>query len=332
MRESYFIAETAFHHQGEPDYLISLVDGAKNAGADGVKFQVLMEPGDFLSSKHSAFHQLSAFCLRLDQWKTVFQYTQDAGLDIILMPIHEKALELACAFSVKYIDIHSVSFNDRTLLAAIRSQNLPVILGVGGRRMDEIAGLLHYFKGLVQVLMAGFQSYPSKLQNVKLGRISRFKLLWPELRIGYADHSSFDSEFCIKSSEYARLLGADVFEKHVTLNEGENRVDYEAAVSFDKFARLISAVRFIDRYIVPSGDDFVMSPEEVVYRNRQLRCVAKSGLKKGQIIGENDVVLKMTDEPGGLEKTQEVIGKRILEDVGMDGLIRTDSVVCKQFQ
>ena len=322
MRKSYFIAETAFHHEGDADYLKSLIDQTKQSGADGIKFQVLTEPRDFLSTRHSAYERLASFCLSLDQWKRLFDHTQQTGLDIILMPLNLKALELCRDFDIRFMDIHSVLFNDYELLAGIKSKALPVILGVGGREVEEIAELIHFFDGLVEVLMAGFQSYPSDLKKVRLGRISGLRLRWPELCIGYADHSSYLSEFCLKSSEYARLLGANLFEKHVTLREGEVRTDYEAAVSFEKLKEMIASIRFLDDYVMPSPDDFTMTAEELRYRQRQLQCVARSGLRPGQRIEAGDVRLKMIDQADGLARLEEAVGRVVGEAIEPDGLIR----------
>lgn len=67
--------------------------------------------------------------------------------------------------------------------------------------------------------MVGFQAFPSKLEEIKLSRISFLKTKFDSLKIGYADHSEFNSEDAIESNLYARLLGASIFEKHITLKE-----------------------------------------------------------------------------------------------------------------
>ncbi|MBC8883220.1 N-acetylneuraminate synthase family protein [Flavobacterium piscinae] len=57
---------------------------------------------------------------------------------------------------------------------------------------------------------------------------------FPNFKIGYADHSSFDDEYAVLSNEYARLLGATIFEKHFTLDEGLERVDFNSAIGVKK--------------------------------------------------------------------------------------------------
>ena len=136
--------------------------------------------------------------------------------------------------NIKYLELHSVSFNDTSLKKMIKESNIPLILGAGGRTLKEINSLLLYFGSQVEVLMHGFQSFPSKIENVRLDKIFFLASKFPFLKIGYADHSSFDDNFSVTSNEYAYLLGARVFEKHITLEEGVKRIDYESSVGADK--------------------------------------------------------------------------------------------------
>ncbi len=90
----YIYAETAFHHEGDKEYLKKLVKEAKNAGVNGVKFQVLIDLNQLMSRHHSAYQEAEKWVLSFEEWKEIFQYTSELGLDLILMPIDEKAFGL----------------------------------------------------------------------------------------------------------------------------------------------------------------------------------------------------------------------------------------------
>ena len=79
----------------------------------------------------------------------MFEFASKKGLDIILMPLNVKATLLAKHQSVKFLDIHSVSFNDNNLLHAIKSVQKPIIFGVGGRTNTEIENLIAFFEGRI---------------------------------------------------------------------------------------------------------------------------------------------------------------------------------------
>ena len=329
MNNSYLYTETAFHHQGNFDYLIKLIDASYHAGAKGVKFQVLTKCSDFVSTKHKAFADLLSYCFSKEEWINIFEYTASKGLDIILMPLNLESVELAKKIGVKYIDIHSVSFNDTDLLLAIRQSGLGVILGVGGRTLEEIVAMKDFFKEQLCILMVGFQSFPSQLEEIKLSRIAFLKERFPDQLIGYADHSSFDHVHAITSNDYARLLGASVFEKHIAIEEGINRVDYSSAISAEKIASIVSNLQFLDRYILDtSTDSLQMSSAEVIYRNRQLRCVAASRLSKGIVLSKENIKLKLVDNPDfSFTRYDELINRILQKDLEEDELFTINNLL-----
>lgn len=311
MSNFYFYTETAFHHQGDLPYLKDLVHASHQAGATGVKFQVLTRPADFISKKHSAYEELASYCLNVEQWKKVFHYTESLGLDIIMMPLNSEALELRHHFDIKYLDLHSISFNDKRLHERIRETGISLILGVGGRTLEEIQSLKKDFDRQTEVLMAGFQSFPSKLEEVNLGRIKYLKEHFTDLEIGYADHSAFDHPHAVSSHEYAFLLGATFFEKHITLREGHERVDSSAAVTPDKIREIIERIDFLANHVlIPRNQAFSFHDKEWTYRNRQAACVANMPIEKDEVIKPEHVTLKLIDDTDHIfTDLQEVIGK-----------------------
>lgn len=307
MNKSYFYAETAFHHQGDMKYLLKLVDEAKEAGCMGIKFQVLTNCSDFISIYHSGFETLKKFCFSASEWTEILEYTIEIGLEIILMPLNLEALKLLDHIRIKYLDIHSVSFNDIKLLRSIKETGKDIILAVGGRTDSEIQELVSFFDGKVKVLMFGFQAFPTKIHDLKLKRIELLKKKYADLEIGYADHTDFEDDLAVKSSEFARLFGATIFEKHITLEEGSERVDAASAVNPSKMKEIIDNITLIDRSIMQLGDE--MSEPELEYRDRQLKCVASIDIQKGELIEERHISFKMIDVENCFSKLTEVVGK-----------------------
>ena len=219
----YIYAETAFHHEGNVDFLYELIEEIANTSCNGIKFQVLTDPTDFISSRHAGFKSLSTYCFDYKTWENIFEFASKKGLDIILMPLNVKATLLAKHQSVKFLDIHSVSFNDNNLLHAIKSVQKPIILGIGGRTNTEIENLIAFFEGRISVLMTGFQSFPSKLEDIGLGKISMLKLKYPNMEIGYADHSEFGTKEAVVSNEYAAFWVQYFFRSMLPLKKVEKK-------------------------------------------------------------------------------------------------------------
>lgn len=233
MKKSYLYAETAFHHQGDITYLKKLIETSSQIGLNGVKFQVLVNINELVSSYHSQYDILSSYIFSKDQWQDIFSFTKKTGLDIIMMPLDKESFNLDLR-DVAYFDVHPVSYYDDVVINGIKRHDIPIIIGVGGRKIEEINTLIETLGENVKVLMTGFQSFPTNINHVKLLRIKSLANLYPGMTIGYADHSSYNDSMSIVSNEYAYLLGARVFEKHLTLDEGKKRVDFEAAIGPEK--------------------------------------------------------------------------------------------------
>ena len=315
----YLFAETAFHHEGDKSYLLKLVDAAKLSGANGVKFQVLIDLNEFMSAQHSAYEEAKKWVLSESDWKEVFAYTTSIGLDIILMPLDIKAFELVSFFEIKYVEIHSVSFNDQPLLTSLDKIDTPLIFSIGGRTKREINYVVHKYRGRELTLMVGFQSFPTSLKDVKLLKIRQLSAMYPSCTIGYADHSSFDSDEAILSNEYAYILGARVFEKHISIDEGKQRIDYQSAISSTKIQTIIGRLVNLESTLKFNDDSlFELSEVETKYRNRQKVPVAKFDIDEGQPLTENMITMKMIDIKDNIENIEQVIGKKSYKKIMAD--------------
>lgn len=315
----YLYVETAFHHEGNKEYLLKLIDEAKKSSVKGIKFQVLINLNEFMSSYHSAYDDAKNWIFSIEDWIEIFQYTKDLELDIILMPLDVKAFDLISKFEIKYLEIHSVSFKDTKLLNKLKKTKIPLIFGIGGRTIDEVDYIVKKYTDREIILMVGFQSFPSDLKDIKLERISELKKLYPYCAIGYADHSSYESEMCITSNEYAYILGARVFEKHITFEEGVERIDFQSAVSSEKMETIKRRLDYLESILnIDSKEIFNINEKELIYRNRQKIPIAKRTLKAGEIISSDMLELKMINQENVIDSIDEIIGKKILKDMEND--------------
>lgn len=322
----YFFVETAFHHEGDKKYLFKLIDEAKKSGVMGVKFQVLIDLDEFMSPYHSAYNEVKKWIFSFNDWKEIFSYTLKNGLDIIFMPLDIKAFDLIKEFDVKYVELHSVLFNDIKLLNKLEKIKSPLIFGIGGRTLGEIDDIVKRYSDREIVLMVGFQSYPSDLKDIKLERIRELKKMYPDCLIGYADHSSYKSEMCILSNEYAYILGARFFEKHITLNEGIKRVDFESAVSCDKIKIIKKRLDYLETIMnIDQKEIFSMNYKELTYRNRQKVPVAKRNIKAGEIVTLDMIAFKMINHNDVFKSVDEIIGRKVSKNIEKDkGFVKGD--------
>jgi Sialic acid synthase len=327
MKTSFIFAETAFHHQGDFEYLDRLVDAAVEAGVDGIKFQVLLDFDELISRVHPAYEQLRAYTFTESEWRKVLEKANSSGLRVVVMPLDSKVFNLirTLSFRVKYLELHSVSFNDTTVKQLIKASNMDLILSVGGRTIEEVDSAFGYFGNQLKVLMVGFQAFPSKIEDVKLNKIALLKQRYHESVIGFADHSGFADPYAIESSSIAFALGARVFEKHLTIEEGVSRVDYESAIGVAKLAAIRSNIEELCR-ILGHNNSFELSDAEQNYRKREKMVVASRDIPAGTILQQTDLCLKMVGRFDGSPHIEQIEGKKLIKTVQKDHLITLNDV------
>lgn len=321
----YIYAETAFIHEGDKEYLLKLVDDAKKAACDGIKFQILLDKDSSHNKNTKIYQKLDDWCLNRETWLDIIEYTKNINLDVIVLPIDLGAMQF-CKNNQDHIDcieIHSVCFNDYFILNELAGMNdIPVILGIGGRTLDEIDYALDMLASNTNlILMYGFQSFPTKIEDINLFKIKKDKELY-DLPIGYADHTKYDDEYGDKLVEYSYLMGARIFEKHLTLKKGEKRVDYEAAVGYndilglrEKLDKLISALG--------EGSRFNLNKAEIEYKNREKQLVYSKDIKAGEEITYGHLGFKICSEKSDYEQRDinKIVGSKAAKDLEKDKVV-----------
>lgn len=315
----YLYTETAFHHMGDMDFMRSLIKASAAVQAKGVKFQVLLDYDSFLSEQHSMYSEFKKGTFSLEEWCAIFEYTRSLGLDVIFMPMCTESFRLLKqpGIEIRYIDIHSVSFYDKDVLELIKTSKIPIILGIGGRYIHEVEDKILYFGNQLRVLMVGFQAFPSQIQDLRIAKIKWLTEKYSGLTIGFADHSSYETEYCISSNEWAYILGARFFEKHITVAEGADRWDFQSAMGVEKFLELKKRLDFLSFEVMKysASELDVIEGKELIYRNRQKIAVAMNDLKLGHVLCDADLGLKMLDSTEGIVNLHVLEGKTLIKDV-----------------
>lgn len=315
------IAETAFNHEGDKEYLLKLVEEVSLTGVTHIKFQILIDYDEFVSLGSDTYELTKDWCFDESQWKEILDYAEEKGLRLFLMPLDCAAVQFCLRSSVDFVEIHSVSFNDDVLKKAVFESlnHQKLVFGLGGRTKEEVLALKGQITEDNLLLMHGFQAFPSKLKDVKLARLKYLRESFPESDLGYADHSAPETLDAIYSSMYAYHLGARFFEKHVSLCS--DRTDAQSALTPVKLKDFVSEVRRFESIVDDVDDVFDLGEKELIYRNRQKQVVASKSIKRGTLINESDVALKMHTKKGAFTRINEVCGKIAISDYSIGDVI-----------
>lgn len=264
VNKTYIIAEAGVNHNGNLDLALKLVEVAKKAGADAVKFQTFKTEklvsntapkADYqlriTSPQESQSQMISKLELSKDDHLLLMKYAQDLGIDFLSSPFDEESIEFLDDLGVKIFKIPSGEITNKKYLQSIAAKNKPVILSTGMADMKEIADALDVLaaSGLTKenlTILHCTTEYPTPLEHVNLKAMLAIKNEF-SVQIGYSDHT-----LGIEVPLAAVALGATVIEKHLTLNRNYEGPDHKASLEPDEFKNMVDSIRNIE--LAVSGD------------------------------------------------------------------------------
>lgn len=320
------IAETAFSHEGNFEYLLAQIKSAKLGKVDYIKFQVFFDKDVVYSKNHTNYKIVGKWIINKEKWLQAFRYAKSLKLKIIVLPIDLSSLDF-CMENDELIDayeIHSVCFNEYYLLKKLSNVNKEIILGIGGRYPHEINYAIETLginkKNLI--LMYGFQSFPTDITKINLGKIKVFSDTFC-CKMGYADHTKFNNDIFYNLIEYSYLLSARLFEKHIVLAKGEKRIDYESAIIIEDFIELGNRLNKLSN-VIGNGEIFKLNNKEIQYRKRERQIVAARNINKNEIINLEDLAYKIIEGKSNFEQNEiyKIIGKKCNLSIQKDGPIK----------
>lgn len=311
------VAEVANAHQGDPKQALDLALQALDAGADAVKFQIYFAH-ELLVRTHPRFAHFEKQSFSRDIWESLIPAVKARGGRVYCDVFGTDALAVAVDLGVDGFKVHSSDLGNQTLLQKLAT--LPasrVFLSTGGCTAREIAYAIDQVgKKHRPVLLHGFQSYPTAVEDSTLQRLrwlhEQFGIF---VDIGYQDHVDGSDPFAMTLPLLAIAMGAKVIEKHVTLDRAARGVDYYSSLEPAELKTFIAEVRKTEAALGPRPDSF--SPAERTYRNTvKKRWVAAGALPAGKILTPSDLIMKRVPDDGrDAAELEQLIGRPLLRDV-----------------
>lgn len=314
----FLYAETAFHHEGDFDYLLRLIDAAAEAGADGIKFQVLLDVASAYSEKLPQFGTIRGWCFDESQWLVALKRAKTLGLQTVVMPLDTCSAAFGKSHEalVDAYEIHSVCFNERPLLCALSRSSRPVLLNIGGRRLEEIGHALGMLPRQPVALIYGLQNFPTEPTNVNLARMGSYRSLFNRC-MGYADHTAAATpEIGTLLSCYAYLLGSRIFERHIALEPGGQRIDYQAAVP-PAAIRIMRQSLKETRAALGQPSLLQTTAFDEAYRKRQKQLVFARNMQPGDTLTGDSLVFMVSPTMSDFDQKDDLRleGRRICQPV-----------------
>ena len=326
---SFIIAEAGVNHNGDVNLAKKLIDIAKEAGADAVKFQTFKAENVVTKSagkaeyqkeptgaEESQYEMIKKLELSEEDFKDLFAYAREKEIIFLSSPFDKGSVDLLDELGVPAFKIPSGEITNFPLLKHI-ARKKPIILSTGMSTLGEIEEALEVIRneGIEEIILLHCVScYPAKAEDMNLRAMETLRQTF-KLPVGLSDHS-----LGITIPIAGTALGACVIEKHFTLDKNLPGPDHRASVEPDELKQMVKAIRDIEKAL-GNGIKRPTKEEEENKKVARRSLVAKVDIPKGAIITEEMLVFKRPG--GGIESRymSMVIGRKARENIGRDELI-----------
>jgi N-acetylneuraminate synthase len=334
----YIIAEIGVNHEGSLATAKLLIEAAKRGGADAAKFQTYkagliaskFSPSYWDTSKEPTTSQYELFT-KYDsfgeaEYKELADHCKKFDIEFVSTPFDIGAVEMLDPL-VKYFKIASADITNPPLLKKVAATGKPIILSTGASNIGEIDSALAILRaaGAMQIcLMHCILNYPTRDQNAHLGMLTGLHNRYPDLLLGYSDHTLPSEE--MTSLIAAHLLGAVVLEKHFTLDKTLPGNDHYHAMDESDLARFQVKVKKVHELLGPTRDKAPIATEEISRLNARRSIVLTRDLKSGHQIVDSDLVAKRPGTGVSPISWDEVIGQKLIRDLPEDHILTWDDL------
>ena len=330
MSKVKIIAEAGVNHNGDIIIAKKMIDFAKKAGADYIKFQTFIPEN--LVSKHakkaeyqktttasdeSQIQMLRKLMLSKNEFIELSDYCKATFIGFISTPFDLESVGFLNSFNMDFWKVPSGEITNLPYLVEIAKTGKPIILSTGMSDLDEIDAALNVLHsngaGKITLLHCNTQ-YPTPMEDVNLNAMLTLKDRY-KCDVGYSDHT-----LGIEVPIAAVALGATVIEKHFTLDRNMEGPDHKASLEPNEFKSMVSAIRNIEKALGTGNK--VASPSETENKDiARKSIVASRMIKKGEVFSKDNITTKRPGSGISPMKWYNVIGAVAKRDFQEDELI-----------
>lgn len=330
MKHVRIIAEAGVNHNGSFELAKKMVDVAKEAGVDYVKFQTF-RPEKLVSrfaekaeyqkettgNNETQLEMLQKLTLSDENFIELKQYCDLMGIGFISTPFDLESIDFLETFNMDFWKIPSGEVTNLPYLEAIAKTGRKVIMSTGMCDIDEIKAAVAVLEknGTKEIeLLHCNTQYPTPFEDVNLRAMLTIK---NELNrvVGYSDHT-----LGIEVSISAVALGAEIIEKHFTLDKTMEGPDHRASLNPQELKAMVTAIRNIEKAL--GGVGKVVSPSETANKAvARKSIIAKADIKRGEILTANKLTVKRPGNGISPMKWHDVLGTIAIRDFKEDELI-----------
>src|SRR5271157_356027 len=333
MPHVFIIAEAGVNHNGSLDLALQLVDAAKASGADAVKFQTFR--ADLLATRsaqkapyqerttagaESQFEMLQRLELDAAAHRCLIGHCREVGIQFLSSPFDAESADLLASLDVPLFKVPSGEITNLPFLEHLARKGRPLILSTGMSTLGEVEEAVHVLQaaGATQLtLLHCVTAYPAPYAEVNLRAMQTLKSAFG-LPVGYSDHTPG-----IEIAVAAVALGAEVIEKHFTLDRSLPGPDHAASLEPVELEQMVAAVRHVEAALGTG----IKAPAPCELPNLSVArksVVAARSLPTGHRLAPGDLDIKRPGNGIAPKLLPALIGRTLRAGLAKDEIISWD--------
>lgn len=329
-KKTFIIAEAGVNHNGDIELAKKMIDKAIESGVDAIKFQTFIseqvvskyaKKAEYqnrnTSKAESQLEMVKKLELSFDDFIKLKDYCNFKGIEFLSTAFDFDSIDFLDSLGMRIWKIPSGEITNLLYLIKIAKMQKPIILSTGMSTIDEIEKAIFVLKtngcGDITLLHCTTE-YPAPYTDVNLKAMDTLKQKF-NVKVGYSDHTRG-----IEIPIAAVAMGAQVIEKHFTLDRNMEGPDHKASLEPDELKAMVKSIRNVE-LAIGSGEKKPVESELKNIAIARKSITAKCCINKGEIFTEDNITVK---RPGnGISPMQwfNVIGQSAVRDFEEDELI-----------
>lgn len=326
------IAEAGVNHNGSLERAFRMIDAAKEAGADYVKFQTgnpslimarTAPMADYqvtnTGTRQSQLDMIRSLMLPFDNFKILAEHCREVGIGFISTPFDLDAIDALLPLGMDFWKIPSGEITNYPYLVKIAGTHMPVVMSTGMCELPDIKAAIEVLadNGLKHnqiTLLHCNTEYPTPARDVNLAAMKEMADTFG-IPVGYSDHTCG-----IEIPIAATALGAPIIEKHFTLDRSLPGPDHKASLEPAELKDMVEAIRNVS-LAIGDGHKHITASEA---RNRAVArksIVAARDIAQGELLTDKNLYAKRPGTGISPMRWLEVTGTRAIRDFKADELI-----------
>ena len=252
----------------------------------------------------------------------VYKFAKEKRLDFIETLCAKGCLSMLKLFTPDYLKVASRDLTNLPLLSVLAETKIPIILstGMAGKKeLDDALEVITHYHNDISILHCVSQ-YPTHPENLNLNTILYLKENYGQYHIGFSDHT-----IGISAPVVAVGIGAEIIEKHITIDRHMKGTDQAGSLGPDGVNRMVRDIRITEKWL--GTKEFYIDKSVESAKVKLERSIAtRHDFHIGDVIAEDDLHMLSPGDGFKWSQKNEVIGKTVQVEIPANEVIYPDMI------